>query len=188
MPGVDETALFPIEGMHLEGDGLLGAEAYQVMYVLIRKHGFFTLEQANARIRDAPESLWSDGMCIRPIHHSVLKGQKGGKPLADQRMRYTAAEVHKFALASIDLFDDMIPSDVPVWECWKMHVAYLKILLQSSFTYHDIVTLDTLIYEHQTMYNKVRLPHTRTTTYFSSCQLYFADTHCASHRSLSMRA
>lgn len=160
MPGVDETALFPIEGMHLEGDGVLSAEAYQVMYVLIRKHGFFTLQQANDRIREAPESLWSDGKCIRPIHHSVLKGQRGGKPLADQRMRYTAAEVHKFALASIELFDRMIPSDVPVWECWKIHVAYLKILLQSSFTCDQIITLDKLIYDHQTMYNKVSLPHT----------------------------
>lgn len=155
IPGVDETVLFPIEGMHLEGDGVLGAEAYQVMYVLIRRRGYFTLQEANRRIKDAPPAVWKDGEPIRPIHHSVLKGQRGGKPLADQRIRYTAAETHKFAFASVLLFDELIPSDEPVWECWKVHVAYLQIMLQSSFTSSDVILLDKLIYDHQRMYNEV---------------------------------
>lgn len=145
--------------MHLEGDGILGAEGYQVMYMLIRKRGYFTLQEANHRIKGAPKSIWApDGICIRPMHASVLKGQRGGKPLSDCRLRYTAAEVHKFAIASIGLFDDLVPEDEPVWLCWKKHVEYLHILLQSSFTSHDIVMLDKLIYDHQTMYNQASVP------------------------------
>lgn len=155
MPGVDETKLFPIEGMHLEGDGVLTAEGYQMLYMLIKKRGYFSLERANARIKNAPKSLWRDGVCIRPIHPSVLKGQKGGRPSSDQRMRYTAAEMHKFAHASVSLFDDMIPNDEPVWQCWKVHVAYFELMLQPSFTFEDIILLDKLIFDHQTLYSQV---------------------------------
>lgn len=64
--------------MHLEGDGLLGYEVYYMIHVLLKKK-YFTLEQLNHRISKAPMSLWKDGVTIRPMHSSVMKGTKNGR-------------------------------------------------------------------------------------------------------------
>lgn len=77
------------------------------------------------------------------------------RPIADKRARYTAAETQKFALASEELLSDLVPDTEPVWLCWRKHVAYLRVMLQDAFTPQDIVKLDNLIYEHQTLFANV---------------------------------
>lgn len=151
-PGIDETKLFPQDVMHAEGDGILGEEAYQCFHVLIKVRKYFTLHRANFIIKCAPSELWSDGIPVRPIHSSILDGVKVAQA---KRMRWTAAETHKFALASVQLFDHLVPPQEPVWQCWKLHVSYLQLVLQHSLTSQDIANMDKLIFEHQTMYQQV---------------------------------
>lgn len=77
------------------------------------------------------------------------------RPFSDKRARYTAAETHKFALASEELLSNVVPQTEPVWVCWMKHVEYLRVMLQESFTPQDIIKLDNLIFEHQTLFSKV---------------------------------
>lgn len=151
-PGIDETKLFPVDLMHAEGDGMLGEESFQCFHVLIKIRNYFTLHEVNTIIKRAPTELWTDGVPVRPIHSSVCKGVK---IQSGMRMRWTAAETHKFALASEALFDEHIPAEEPVWRCWKLHVQYLRIMLQDSFTAQDITLMDKLIFDHQTLYREV---------------------------------
>lgn len=158
-PGIDETKLFPIDAMHAESDGVLGEECYQCFHVLIKRRQYFTLEEANRRIRQAPARLWTDdGIRVRELPTMVLEALRCG-PMK-KKILWTAAETQKFALVSCQIFDEIIPAHEPVWQCWKLHVSYLKIMLQHSFTAQDILLMDKLIFEHQTLFNKVHSAHT----------------------------
>lgn len=155
-PGIDETKLFPQEAMHLEGDGLLAGEAYALLYIVIQRQKCITLEAVNSKIAHAPKGVWSgDGVPIRPIHPNVLIGARGQLPRPDGRIRFTASEMHKFALASNYLLGDLIPEDNIFFICWKLHVQYLKIMLQHVFNGKDIMLMDMLIYKHQELFSKV---------------------------------
>lgn len=151
-PGVDETKLFPIDVMHAEGDGMLSEEAYQCFHVLCKVREYFTLQRLNFILRNAPDEMWPDGVAVRPIHSSVMDGLRVKRGM---RMRWTAAETHKFARASVKLFDHLVPEDEIVWRCWKLHVSYLEIMLQPTLTTQDVALMDKLIFDHQTLYRQV---------------------------------
>ena len=55
----------------------------------------------------------------------------------------TAGDMLRFAAHSIDLMLPLIkdPSD-PLWQCWVVHVKYVRLLLQHSLTYAEILELD----------------------------------------------
>ena len=51
-------------------------------------------------IENAPRSTWSDGIPPPPLHPHILKGtRKGSKIKAGGKVRYTAMQMMKFALA-----------------------------------------------------------------------------------------
>jgi hypothetical protein len=56
---------------------------------------------------------------------------------------------------SVELFDDLIPDDNEAWRCWKLHVQWLRIYLQKSFTPSDIVLMDKLYFEYLTLFHQV---------------------------------
>ena len=65
-----------------------------------------------------------------------------------------------YTLQSVELLSPLLNDDdtqLPEWRCWLLHVEYLKILLQHSFTAADLVKLDNLIIEHQTLFLQVLL-------------------------------
>ena len=59
----------------------------------------FTLETANKVIARAPRSTWSDGVTPPPLHPHILKKTKGNKLKKAGKLRYTAFNMTKFALA-----------------------------------------------------------------------------------------
>ena len=67
--------------------------------MLIVKRKYFSLKQANAILEDAPFSTWPDGFRPRPLHPHLLKGAKNGRPKKAGKLRYTAAQMRKFAIA-----------------------------------------------------------------------------------------
>ena len=137
--------------------------------------------QVNDLIRAAPRTTWSDGARPPPLHSSMLKGTKKGMPKRAGRLRYGAADMVKFAVASVDLFAHLVKPDDPVWVCWKAHVAYLKvsapsytnalhkfhvidvtctsqIMQRHAFTGATVEQLDKAIQHHQKLFLKACLP------------------------------
>lgn len=121
------------------------------------------------------------GMCAHMLCASLCLVCR---PLADKRARYTAAETHKFALASEALLNDLLPQTEPAWVCWLKHVEYLRVMLQDSFTPQDILKLDNLIFEHQTLFSKVRLVLVRYLMLVVCCMHVCACSLCSSVYSL----
>jgi hypothetical protein len=98
-PNFDITEMMVEDGMHLQADGLLQYLGYWVFHTLIVKRKYFTLKEANRAIASAPTTLWSDGIPPRPLHSHLLKGGKGGRPKSSNKLRFTASQMMKFALA-----------------------------------------------------------------------------------------
>lgn len=73
--------------------------AYFVFNMLIVQMKLFSLKFANKVIANADPSVWHDGRAPRPLHASILKSAKGKKPKKNGKMRQTAADMVKFALA-----------------------------------------------------------------------------------------
>ena len=75
-PQFDWVEMCIEDGMHLQADGLLQYLGYWTFHLLICKRKYFSLEQANKIIKDAPSSVWSDGIPPRPLDKNILKGAK----------------------------------------------------------------------------------------------------------------
>jgi hypothetical protein len=73
--------------------------AYFVYHMLIVQMRLFSLKFANKVIANADPSVWEGGRPPRPLHASILKGAKGKKPKQGGKMRQTASDMVKFALA-----------------------------------------------------------------------------------------
>jgi len=75
------------------------ALGYWCFYCFMVVHKLFTLDFANKVLAGAPKSMWSDGIPPRPLHKHILKGAKGNRPKRGGKMRQTASDMVKFALA-----------------------------------------------------------------------------------------
>ena len=78
-PGFNEATDFAGDVMHIEGDGIAGAELYQFLNVSINKRKVFTLDWFNRQKNKMPASTWGDGQAPRDVHNAVLRRTKGGK-------------------------------------------------------------------------------------------------------------
>jgi|TARA_B110000046_G_scaffold134902_1_gene141188 hypothetical protein len=67
------------------------------MLIVVMKE--FDFATANKVIKHAPRSCWSDGRAPPPLHKSVLKRAKKNTLRKSGRLKYTASEMTKFALA-----------------------------------------------------------------------------------------
>ena len=124
VPGFNVAEKMPQDQMHAEGDGSLGVDGQLTLHDAICKRKLFSLETANKRLSSAPRSIWSDGKPPPPLH-VTLKEHKRGK-----RLRYSAADMGKFALASPQLFGDLFPPGDAIWGVWCAHVRRESLLLQ----------------------------------------------------------
>jgi len=151
------------------------------MLIVVLK--MFTLKEANKIMAAAPRSTWiGDGFPPPPIHHFLLKGAKNKLPKKAGKMRYTASNMRKFAIArcvricynpsiepsnhafgfasamhSVDLFAPLITdAEHPVWVSWVKHVEYVKLMVQDSYTIPQIIDMDKAIYEAQVAFRKVK--------------------------------
>lgn len=59
----------------------------------------FTFATANKVIKHAPRSVWSDGIPPPPLNPHILKRTKGNQLKKGGKLRYTAFNMTKFALA-----------------------------------------------------------------------------------------
>lgn len=140
--------------MHGEDDGLLRAEAYQMLNILFRKwkeHGF-TLDRFNAAMLD-----WNwGGTVVPPLHHSVLEGAKGGVPSVGAHLRYTASQMVRFARALQFIMAPFIhdPKE-PAWISWKLHLEYFEQKMARQFDDESILRLEAAIVAHQKAFNAV---------------------------------
>jgi hypothetical protein len=83
--------------MHAEDDGILRTEAYQMLYVTLRKWKSrgFTFEALVNALND-----WDwQGKNIPALHSSVLEGARGGVPSPGAFLRYTASQMVTVARA-----------------------------------------------------------------------------------------
>ena len=112
------------------------------------------MEKLNRRIRSYS---WPNGARPPTFTTGYLeKGTASGEPKTGCHVHMTAGDVLRFATHSIDLMLPLI-GDIsdPVWECWVIHVKYLRLLLLHQITHSDVVELDRLIYEHHTKFLEV---------------------------------
>ena len=122
-PEFDLTEMMTQDAMHLEDDGNLGCvclclhmcilhpivshlvshlvsdHGYWTFHTLIVKEKKFTLHEINKILQAQPRSYWEDGRPPPGLRKDVLKGSKGGLAKKAGRLRYTASNMRKFALA-----------------------------------------------------------------------------------------
>ena len=116
VPGMDAATKIPQDQMHAEGDGSLSTDAQLTFHDAIFKRKLFSIETANKRLSSAPRSMWSDGHQPPPLHPTMQDHKRG------RRLRYSAADMGKFAIASLELFGDLFPPGDAIWSVWCAHV------------------------------------------------------------------
>ena len=147
VPCFDFTTMAMNDGMHGEGDGILGEECYQMVYMITRVMEWADYQQLNALKRGYP---WHAGEEPPDLHESVQQGAKGNVPTKGTRIRFSASQTLRWAKHSVAFLRPVIQDpDAPFWKCWCKHVEYLNVLMQYSFTISDLEKLDQLVYEHQ---------------------------------------
>jgi hypothetical protein len=72
-PGFDECTMVPYDTMHVELDGLCRMELAYLLYILITKRKYFSLEQLNDAIKSFP---WPKGHRMPAIDPKVVEGAK----------------------------------------------------------------------------------------------------------------
>lgn len=144
----------PQDEMHAEDDGLLRAEAYQLLNVTLRKwkpYGF-TLDRLNAALLD-----WNwEGRTIPPLHQSVLEGAKGGVPSQGAHLRYTASQTVTFSRALQHIMAPFIhdPKE-PAWLSWLAHMYYFELKMARQFDDESILALEQAVVDHQLKFDGV---------------------------------
>ena len=88
IPGVDECTMAPYDTMHVELDGLCRMELAYLLYILITKRKYFTLEQLNAAIKSFP---WPKGHRMLAIDAKVIEGAKVRLHVPSDRMWHVIA-------------------------------------------------------------------------------------------------
>ena len=59
----------------------------------------FSFQDMQKAMENAPLSVWGDGIPLKPLHKHVLKSAKSKRPLKSGKLRYTASQMRKFAIA-----------------------------------------------------------------------------------------
>ena len=144
----------PQDAMHSEfSSGTANSEAAAMLYILIVKEHWFTVNDLNVAIE---KFNWPEGQKPPPIWESVTKGQKNRLPASDANLRYAGAQTMHFALASEALLEPFIrETSHPAWKCWLAHVEYIKLLLADSFTKQTISALDKAVQRHHKLYTTI---------------------------------
>ena len=149
-PHFDGMRMCPQDVMHAEfSSGICNQELAALLYVLMKK-GEFTVEELNIRIDLYP---WPVGTKPPHIHASVASGTRDSKPHADCHVRYSGSQILHFAQESVAVLAPLIKNkSEPAWQSWKAHMAYLAILLRTSFSQADVLELDQCIMSHQRLF------------------------------------
>ena len=137
----------PQDAMHAEfSSGTCNSEAAQLLYLLITREKWFSVDQLNVAIEKFD---WPEGHQPPSIWEAVTKGQKGGLPAADANLRYSGAQTMRFTLSSIELLSPLVQDEThPAWLSWVAHVNYVKLLVSHSFTLNSVKKLDQLVQQH----------------------------------------
>lgn len=155
LKGVIPSALdSPMGLMHVEMEGNLKVHIPCFVFMAVRVHKWFTLDELNTAIA---RYNWPVGRADRPpvFHHSVIEGTRDLTPKSDASLGWTAAQVMHFTLHSMAIIRPILPTKAlreKVWTCFALHQAYFVMLLQTSFALADIALLDRLIYRQQRLF------------------------------------
>ena len=90
----DPTTAMPVDGLHLFPDGLLRSEAAWLFYILFRMG--LDIGEENDAIKSYQG--WPPDVRIPPLHASLSKGRRGGKPKSSSMLRMTGSQCMHFAL------------------------------------------------------------------------------------------
>jgi hypothetical protein len=86
----------PYDTMHVELDGIVRQELAYLLYILITKRKYFTLECLNAALKAYP---WPKGHRMPDIEAKVTEGVKGKKPSPTAKLSSSASQTLHFAMA-----------------------------------------------------------------------------------------
>ena len=116
IPHFDFTTMVMNDGMHGEGDGILGEEEYQMIYMITRVYEWADYHTLNALKRGYP---WRPGEEPPDLHESVQKGAAGNVPTKGTRVRFSASQTLRWAKHSPVFLKPIIKDPTaPFWLSW----------------------------------------------------------------------
>jgi hypothetical protein len=118
-------------------DSLCADHGYWTFHMLIVVLKWFSLKEVNSVLAAAPRSTWHDGFAPPPIHPHLLKGAKNKRPKRAGKMRYTASNMRKFAVARfVSCLDTCLGSNAT----YLFHICFAVLTCSS----HSSMILNTL--------------------------------------------
>ena len=130
----------PKDLMHVELEGNLKVHLHGFLHQAVKKHGWFTRQQLNMRIRKF--RFPSD----RPpeIPATNLKGVKGKLPSPKGSITMTSGQMLQFVINSLEIFRPLLSAAARAsaeYQAWVAHLTYFRLLLQRQFTDASITQL-----------------------------------------------
>jgi len=157
LPEFDITTMCPADMMHVAAEGVLKLEIAALVYVMTRTWRI-PLSEINAAIR---AYSWPSGMGPPPYFTAALiSGRVGGMAKKGAHIHGTAAQVLHFTQHSIQVLGPLIAKAKKVesdpWVCWSKHVQIIALMMQHSIHVSQVLLLDHLIYEHQSLFLTIK--------------------------------
>jgi len=150
----DPTTATPVDILHLFPDGLLRSEGAWLMYILIKMG--LDLDTVNEAVRSYRH--WPPDVRIPPLHPSLKKGRKGGKPKSAAVLRMTGSQCMHFALHSPALLTPLLTNEMcahPAWRSWLTLVKLFGMCVKHSIAVDEIKTIDELQQQHSAAFDAV---------------------------------
>jgi len=139
----------PMDIMHVEFEGLLKDELYLVLHEMC-KQGWIDERRFN---RAKNEHHFSGGVRLCDLKKDHFQGVKGVPKRQYKSFPFSAHDVLVLVADSVELLGQFVQDwSADFWRCWLLHVEYVLLMLSDAFSYEDVRRLDSLIYEHQTLF------------------------------------
>ena len=87
--------MFPTDGLHLFGDGLLRSENAWLLYVFFNMG--MEVEQLNGQLNKC-KAIFPKDVRIPPFHKGLKNGNEGGKPKSSMTTRMSGSQQSWFTL------------------------------------------------------------------------------------------